>query len=266
MYHFPVNDASLCFFLHLSAAQRSSLLWSTEHFLWISPRWRWIPAGLDLWTIWYRLPLRHALQLSGGEWLPTVSIPLTMPFHTIARTVLVTLSHAPTGTIYFRCFSPKCWVMLSRAPTRIIDHIVRMCHDDRSTSEFSGSMRFGSIFLHSSGQSSNCEMTPATRTEIDTMSRDDGSCCSTWALVSGDVESALCQCFCLWIESSLAARRLCHTSSDEGADGFRTHRSIMRKDWTEVFHSVKMMLHKSHNGKLWRGQESYWYKEVRPKV
>ena len=51
----------------------------------------------------------------------------------------------------------------------------------------------------------------------------------------------------------------------KGAKGFHTHQSIMWRDWTEVFHSVRTMLCKSR--RIAEGnQKSYWYEEVRPKV
>ena len=59
----------------------------------------------------------------------------------------------------------------------------------------------------------------------------------------------------------------CHTSSGEGADGFRTHRSVVELEREiEVFHSIETMLRKLREVGAERNQESYWYKEVRPKV
>ena len=99
------------------------------------------------------------------------------------------------------------------------------------------------------------------------MSRDDGSCCSTGARGSSDAREV--QVHCASRRAGISARcclSCCHTSSDEGADGFHTWRSVMVVRRTEVFHSIKTML-RNHTRRLPRGiKESYRYKEVRPKV
>ena len=80
------------------------------------------------------------------------------------------------------------------------------------------------------------------------LSRDDDSCCSTWARVSCDASEDRV----FWASrragiSARCCRNCCHTSSEEGAEGFRTRRSVVKVQKVEVFHSTRQCC-ASHTG------------------
>ena len=110
------------------------------------------------------------------------------------------------------------------------------------------------------------ELLPCMLYTVYQVSWDDNSCCSTWAFECCDTNSACFQHVSLSGTPARYSRRLCHTSSDEGAEGFLTRRSMM------ITMDQGLSLGQDNavqvtQGRLQRGSlKSYRYEEVRPKV